>query len=553
VRRAYELSGESVAAIRERFGLTVSELRSRRIAEGWTARPAVAEKSRLPYRKALGPELLELRLNKLMTTGVAMLEKRLAEEGLTEANARTLTELVRAQEMRMRSKRNEKAAKARETKKHDAGYDFRDDPPGSMPRSIEGSRASPKIERLKALKKQTPGEKRAYLADWNNWARADQLPPEGDWTTWLLLAGRGAGKTRAGAEWVRALALRETSEKVGRIALVGETIADVREVMVHGESGLLSLDWGKERPRWVGSKRRLELPNGAVALAFSSEDPESLRGPQFEAAWCDELAKWVYADATWDMLQFGLRLGTRPRQVVTTTPRPIPLVKRLIADPDTVTTRARTIDNRINLAKAFLTKIVARYEGTRLGRQELDAELIEERTDALCHRAAIEACRVKAAPEMRRIVVAVDPPALSGEGSDACGIVAAGLGADGDGYVLTDATAERLSPARWAKRAVDLFHRLEADRIVAEVNQGGEMVEAVIRQADANVPVETVRASRGKYLRAEPVAALYEQGRCATSARSRSSRTKCATSRWAGSPRDARRTGSTRWSGRCLR
>jgi phage terminase large subunit-like protein len=315
---------------------------------------------------------------------------------------------------------------------------------------------------------------------------------------------------------VRALALgaEGRGEQAGRIALVGETIADVREVMVNGESGLLSLDWGRDqKARWIGSKRRLELPNGAVALAFSSEDPESLRGPQFEAAWCDELAKWRYAEATWDMLQFGLRLGARPRQVVTTTPRPIPLVKRLLADADTVTTRARTIDNKANLAPAFLTKIVARYEGTRLGRQELDAELIEERTDALWHRAAIEGCRVAAAPGLKRIVVAVDPPASSGEGSDACGIVAAGIGADGNGYVLVDATAERLSPARWAKRAVDLFHRLEADRIVAEVNQGGEMVEAVIRQADANVPVETVRASRGKYLRAEPVAALYEQGR----------------------------------------
>ena len=332
-----------------------------------------------------------------------------------------------------------------------------------------------------------------------------------------MLGGRGAGKTRAGAEWVRGLVLGPHDDgeaPAGRIALIGETLADVRDVMVHGPSGLLSLDWGRgAHPRWIGSKRRLELPNGALAFAFSSEDPESLRGPQFEIAWCDELAKWRYAEATWDMLQFGLRLGSRPRQVVTTTPRPIPLVKRLIEDNDTVTTRAKTIDNERNLAPAFLTKVVARYQGTRLGRQELDAELIDERADALWHRAAIEACRVTAAPELRRIVVAVDPPASSGEGSDACGIVAAGLGPDGNGYVLVDATAERLSPARWAKRAVDLFHRLEADRIVAEVNQGGEMVEAVIRQADKDVPVETVRASRGKYLRAEPVAALYEQGR----------------------------------------
>ena len=331
-----------------------------------------------------------------------------------------------------------------------------------------------------------------------------------------MLGGRGAGKTRAGAEWVRRLVLGDAPEAgrpVARIALVGETLADVRDVMVDGETGLLSLDWGEERPRWIGHRRRVELPNGAVAMAFSSEDPESLRGPQFSAAWCDELAKWKYPEATFDMLQFGLRLGGRPRQVVTTTPRPIPLLKRLLADAETVVSHTRTADNRGNLAAAFLKSIVARYAGTRLGRQELDAEVLEDRTDALWRRADIEACRVAAAPELRRIVVAVDPPAASGAGSDACGIVAAGLDPDGVGYVLVDATAERLTPARWAKRAVDLCHRLEADRIVAEVNQGGEMVEAVIRQADASVPVETVRASRGKWLRAEPVAALYEQGK----------------------------------------
>ncbi len=361
-------------------------------------------------------------------------------------------------------------------------------------------------------------ERRTFLADWSGLhARLDQLPPEGDWTTWLMLGGRGAGKTRAGAEWVRRLVLGGTVVKGGavqRIALVGETLADVRDVMVKGESGLLSLDWGRgENPRWVGSGRRLELPHGAVAFAFSSEDPESLRGPQFSAAWCDELAKWKHAEATFDMLQFGLRLGSRPRQVVTTTPRPIPLLKRIIADPGTTISKARTHDNAKNLAAAFLKNIVARYQGTRLGRQELDAELIEERADALWHRAGIETCRVKAAPALQRIVVAVDPPASSGEHADACGLVAAGLGADGIGYVLADATAERLSPARWAKRAIDLYHKLEADRIVAEVNQGGEMVETLIRQADADVPVETVRAYRGKWLRAEPIAALYEQDR----------------------------------------
>jgi len=305
------------------------------------------------------------------------------------------------------------------------------------------------------------------------------------------------------------------SDIAERIALVGETLADVRDVMVNGPSGLLSLDWGSgTKPRWIGTKRRLELPNGALAFAFSSEDPESLRGPQFTAAWCDELAKWRYPEATWDMLQFGLRLGKRPRQVVTTTPRAVPLLKRMMSDTaHTIATKARTADNAQNLAATFLSQIVARYQGTRLGRQELDAEFLEERSDALWKRSDIEACRVGAAPELRRIVVAVDPPASSGEGSDACGLVAAGIGGDGCGYVLADATEARLSPARWARRVIDLYHRLEADRIVAEVNQGGEMVEAVLRQADASVPIEKVRAHRGKTLRAEPVAALYEQKR----------------------------------------
>ena len=357
---------------------------------------------------------------------------------------------------------------------------------------------------------------RAWMADWSRWARADQLPPESDWTTWLMLGGRGAGKTRAGAEWVKGLALgldRFSATKVRRIALIGETLGDVRDIMVEGESGLLRLDYPGGRPSWSGIRRRVEFSNGAVAQAFSSEDPESLRGPQFEAAWCDELAKWKHAEATWDNLQFGLRLGARPRQTVTTTPRPIPLLRRLLAESGTVVTRAATADNAENLATAFFAAVVARYRGTRLGRQELDGELIADRPDALWQRARLEACRVAKAPELRRIVVAVDPPAAATRRSDACGIVAAGVDAGGRGYVLADATAERLSPAGWARRAVDLYHRLEADRIVAEVNQGGDMVEAVIRQADAHVPVTKARANRGKVLRAEPVAALYEQGK----------------------------------------
>jgi phage terminase large subunit-like protein len=351
---------------------------------------------------------------------------------------------------------------------------------------------------------------------WPGRAYPYQLPPEGDWTTWLLMAGRGAGKTLAGAQWVRGLALGRppfAAAPAGRIALVGETLADVREVMVEGPSGLIAAHLPGERPAWMPSRRRLEWHTGAVALAFSSEDPESLRGPQFDAAWCDELAKWAHAEATWDMLQFGLRLGARPHQAVTTTPRPIPLVRRLVGEPGTRVSRAATRDNRRWLARAFLAAVVARYDGTRLGRQELDAELIDDRPDALWRRDAIESARAAAAPELGRVVVAVDPPASSGAGSDACGIVAAGLGADGLGYVLADATASGLTPAAWARRACDLYHRLGADRLVAEVNQGGEMVAAVIREADRTVAVRMVRASRGKWLRAEPVAALYEQGR----------------------------------------
>ena len=246
---------------------------------------------------------------------------------------------------------------------------------------------------------------------------------------------------------------------------------------------------------------------------FSAEDPESLRGPQFAAAWLDELAKWRHAEATFDMLQFGLRLGERPRQVITTTPRPIALIKRLIADPKTAMTRAPTVVNACHLAPAFLDAVVGRYAGTKLGRQELDGEIVEERADALWTRAGLENCRVAAAPPLQRIVVAVDPPASASKGADACGLVAAGRAEDGLIYVVADETAAQLSPAGWSRKAIALWHRLAADALVVEVNQGGDMVRAVIGEADPTVPVTAVRAQRGKWLRAEPVAALYEQGR----------------------------------------
>lgn len=367
-------------------------------------------------------------------------------------------------------------------------------------------------QRIEFLATLNEAEIETFNDHWLFFAHEHQTPPAGDWTSWLVLGGRGAGKTRAGAEWVNAIA-NDRMTPMSPIALVGETEHDVREVMVEGVSGLLAAHTRSERPLWIPSRRRLEWNNGAVAQAFSAEDPESLRGPQFAAAWCDELAKWRYAEATFDMLQFGLRLGERPRQVITTTPRPIALIKRLVADPATALTRAGTAANARNLAPAFFDAVVARYAGTRLGRQELEAEIVEERADALWSRGGLENCRVAAAPPLMRIVVAVDPPASSGKGADACGLIAAGRSADGIVYVIADDTVAGLSPAGWSRKAVALWRRFCADALVVEVNQGGDMVRAVIGQADASVPIIAVRAYKGKWLRAEPVALLYDQGK----------------------------------------
>jgi phage terminase large subunit-like protein len=337
--------------------------------------------------------------------------------------------------------------------------------------------------------------------DFATLAHRHQEPPlcannGGPWTTWLALGGRGAGKTRLGAAFVRALVHGEgpyADARYGSIALVGESEHDVREVMIEGPAGILRTSPRSQRPAWIASRFRLEWRNGAVAEAFSADDPDSLRGPQFDAAWCDELAKWRYADAAFDMLQFGLRLGQRPRQLVTTTPRPIPLIKRLLSDPRTAVTRASTQANAAHLSPAFLDEVLARYAGTRLGRQEIDGEIIEDRPDALWTRAMIEAARAGKAPPLVRIVV----------GRDDNGCV----------YVLEDATAQGLPPDAWAMRAIALYRRLQADALVAEVNQGGDMVGAVLRNVDASVPLKMVHATRGKYVRAEPVAALYAQGK----------------------------------------
>jgi phage terminase large subunit-like protein len=321
--------------------------------------------------------------------------------------------------------------------------------------------------------------------------------------------------TRTGAEWVRGIALGDpdfASPPSRRIALVGETFADARNVMIEGPAGILAIHDRRERPAWSPSLRKLEWPNGAVAHVFSAEDPDALRGPQFEAAWADELAKWKHVEETWDMLQFGLRLGLHPRQM-TTTPRPIPLLKRFLADPQVAVSRVRTADNAENLAPVFLDTVVRRYAGTRLGRQELDGDIIEDRPDALWTRDMIETNRTDAAPPLVRIVVAVDPPASSSKRADACGIVAVGVDEGGIAYVLEDASASGLKPPEWAQKAVALYRRLEADALVVETNQGGEMATGVIREVDPAVPVVSVRATRGKYLRAEPVSVLYAQNR----------------------------------------
>jgi predicted phage terminase large subunit-like protein len=362
------------------------------------------------------------------------------------------------------------------------------------------------------------GEGAVLMAqDWRWLARPEQLAPTGDWSTWMVMAGRGFGKTRAGAEWVRSIAERDGR---ARIALVAATLAEARSVMVEGASGLLAIAPWWCRPAFAPALRKLMWPSGAVATLHGAAEPESLRGPQFSHGWADEIAKWPAGEAAWDNLMMGVRLGERPQVVVTTTPRPVPLVRRLLARAgrELVVTRGRTADNAANLAEGFVEAMQRDYGGTRLGRQELDGELIEEAEGALWSRALIEQCRVRHVPHVDdgdaalvRVVVAVDPPA--GIGGDACGIVVVGLGRDGRGYLIADASVEGLGPEGWARAVAHAAATYGADRVVAEANQGGAMVESVLRAAEAGLPVRLVHASRGKVARAEPVAALYEAGR----------------------------------------
>ncbi len=353
------------------------------------------------------------------------------------------------------------------------------------------------------------------------WALPHQRPPAGDWRSWVCMGGRGAGKTRAGAEWVRAQVEGAGPRDPGRarrVALVGETMDQVREVMIFGESGILACSPPDRRPVWEAGRKRLVWPNGAVAHCVSAHAPEGLRGPQFDAAWADELGKWKKSEAVWDQLQFALRLGDDPRCVVTTTPRAQGVLKALLAMPSTLVTRAPTEANRAFLAASFLAEVEDRYGGTRLGRQELEGLLLEDAEGSLFPQALLAGCRVDPPPRFSRVVVAVDPAVSGGAGSDLCGIVAVGAVTEGPvsswrAVVLEDASLRAASPTDWARAAIETMERHGADRLVAEANQGGDLVVAVLQQVDPLVPVRKVHAQHSKGRRAEPVAALYEQGR----------------------------------------
>jgi phage terminase large subunit-like protein len=364
-------------------------------------------------------------------------------------------------------------------------------------------------ERANLLSEMTTEEIAEFYYDWSSWSRQDQRPPEGDWVYWLILAGRGAGKTRAGAEtvriWIRNCAI---------VNLIGATRDDAREIMITGESGVLAICPGDERPYYARASDRLEWPNGAVSQVFSAQEPDRLRGKQHMKLWLDELAAWRDPDA-FDQAMLGLRLGDQPQAVITTTPRPTKLIKQLVGDEHAVVTRGSTFDNATFLAPAYLKRIVARFEGRAIGRQELYAEIVEDAPGALWTRALIERQRLppdRPLEEYAEIVVGVDPPARSGAKADECGIVVVGRTAGGIIHVLADLTTQGETPGQWSGRVAAAYRRFAANRVVAEINNGGEMVAEVLRQNDPNLPVRSVTATRGKFLRAEPIAAAYEQG-----------------------------------------
>jgi phage terminase large subunit-like protein len=350
---------------------------------------------------------------------------------------------------------------------------------------------------------------------WEFLARSNQLPPETTqtglpWRVWLIMAGRGFGKTRCGAEWIIAQA---SENPTARLALVAATLHEGRSVMIEGESGLLNCAPLEFKPIWEVSKRRIIWPNGAQAFLYSAEEPDSLRGSQHHNAWCDELAKWPNASEVWMNLMMGLRLGETPKTVVTTTPRAMTQLRQIIADKYTAITRGATQENASNLPDGFMAMITEAWGGTRLGRQELNGELIEDVPGALWTRDSLEKYRVRVAPELTRIIIGVDPAVSAGDGADACGIIVAGCDKAGHFYVIEDATLQGASPLVWANAVIAAYARHQADRIIAEANNGGALVSTVLHQVEPNAPVELVHASRGKVVRAEPIALLYEQGK----------------------------------------
>ena len=356
-----------------------------------------------------------------------------------------------------------------------------------------------------------------FLYDWWFWGRKNQFQPLGNWYCWLVLAGRGFGKTRMGVEWIKTCVEGDSPLKAPinaprHIALIAQTQADGRDVIIEGDSGFLANCRASFRPKYEISKRKLVWPNGIVAHLYSADEPDQLRGPQHHLAWGDELAKWKNGEECWSNLLFGLRLGKAPRVMVTTTPRPIPLLNKIISDPATSITKGSTFDNASNLSPVFLKQIKRLYEGTRLGKQELDGDLLEDVVGALWSHQLIDRNRSEKPASFVRIVVAVDPPVSQKESSDACGIIVAGKDENDHIYILADRSQKGLSPLGWAKEVLRAYGDFAADRIVAEVNNGGDLVETVLRQLDEKISYKAVHATRGKILRAEPVAALYERG-----------------------------------------
>ena len=364
------------------------------------------------------------------------------------------------------------------------------------------------------LKKLTPNTELAHLERlWRLYARPHQVPDHNEWLIWLLLGGRGSGKTRTGAEWVRE---QVHVHGCSRIALVAPSYNDAREVMLEGESGLLHIGYPSERPSFSPSRRRLDWPNGAQGYIYTTEDPDGLRGPQFDAAWADEFCAWSYPEATLSNLRLALRLGDFPQLVMTTTPKPIPALKALMKTKGLLISQGKTSDNADNLAPSFMSAMEEAYGGTRLGRQELSGEFIEDLDGALWTRAMLEDAFASQPESFSKIILAIDPPVTSGERSDACGLIIAGRVGEGraaKAYILHDGTLQGRSPEGWARAAIDLARGWDVDYVLAEVNQGGELVTSVLRMFDPDIPIRTVHASRGKTARADPVAALYEQGR----------------------------------------